>query len=98
MKNNSDSKQNSFIELLRYSGGKHGLYLSVIVICGIIIRLIYFSGLVFSDDSYYSQLSYILAKGSLDFNIPVYPIFKIRLLHLLLTAGSFKLLFLSFFQ
>ncbi len=67
------------------------LILILIILAAAIIRIIYFSGLVFSDDSYYDQLACSLLNGGYSENYIGYPIFLLRKVHSLLTAFSFLL-------
>jgi 4-amino-4-deoxy-L-arabinose transferase-like glycosyltransferase len=65
--------------------------LILIVILAIATRIIFFTGLTFSDDGYYDQLGYMMLKGENITNILGYPIFLLRRLDILLTAISFTL-------
>jgi len=65
--------------------------LILIVILAIVTRIIFFTGLVFSDDGYYSQLGYMMLKKENVANILGYPIFILRKLDIMFTAASFAI-------
>ena len=65
--------------------------LSIIILSGIIIRLYFQIGHVFSDDAYYSYLSYSLLKGEFAKDYLGYPVFPLRIAFLGLTSVSMKI-------
>ncbi len=65
------------------------IILILIILAASILRIIYFSGLVFSDDSYYNQLAYSLLNGNYAEGYLGYPIFLLRKAHTVLTSFSF---------
>ena len=65
--------------------------LSSIIIIGIIVRLIFQVGHVFSDDAYYSFLSYTLHRGDFANNYLGYPVFPLRVGFIALNTLSFKI-------
>ena len=65
--------------------------LSIIILLGIIIRLYFQIGHVFSDDAYYSYLSYSLLKGEFAKDYLGYPVFPLRIAFLGLTSVSMKI-------
>lgn len=71
---------------------KSYLILSLIALLALLVRLHFYAGQVFSDDSYYSQLAYSLSNGSYGFDYTGYPIFLLRKLGTILTATSFTIL------
>jgi len=58
---------------------------------GILIRLYFNVGHIFSDDAYYSYLSYNLLNGDFPGDYLGYPVSPLRINHLLLTAFSFSI-------
>ena len=67
------------------------LKISVILAVGILIRLYFNIGHIFSDDAYYSFLSYNLLNGDLTADYLGYPVSPLRINHLLLTALSYSI-------
>lgn len=65
--------------------------ISVILLAGIFIRLYFNIGHIFSDDAYYSYLSYNLLNGDFPGDYLGYPVSPLRISHLLLTAFSFSI-------
>lgn len=65
--------------------------LFLIILLGIIIRLYFQIGHVFSDDAYYSYLSYTLLKGEFAKYYLGYPVFPLRVAFLGLTSVSMKI-------
>ena len=65
------------------------LKISVILLAGILIRLYFNIGHIFSDDAYYSYLSYNLLNGDFPGDYLGYPVSPLRINHLLITAFSF---------
>ena len=53
-------------------------FLPLILIAAVFVRIIFFNGLVFSDDSYYNWLSFQFLDGSYNSGFAGYPIFLIR--------------------
>lgn len=66
-------------------------YLLFILLAGIIVRIYFFTGHIFSDDAYYSYLSYTLLDGNFANGYLGYPLFLLRVGHLFLTAVSFAI-------
>jgi 4-amino-4-deoxy-L-arabinose transferase-like glycosyltransferase len=69
---------------------KNELFLTLIIIVGILLRLYFQIGHIFSDDAYYSYLSYTTLDGEFAKNYLGYPIFPLRIMFLSITALSFK--------
>ena len=65
--------------------------LPVILLFAVLVRIFFFNGLVFSDDSYYNWLSFQFSTGSYDLNFLGYPILLIRKFSTLFTSISFAL-------
>ncbi len=63
----------------------------LIIAAGIIVRLYFSIGHIFSDDAYYSYLSYTLLQGDFAKDYLGYPIFPLRITFLSITALSFKI-------
>ena len=63
----------------------------LIVLFGIIIRIYFKTGHVFSDDAYYSYLSFTLLKGEFAKGYLGYPVFPLRIAFLGLTTLSMKI-------
>ncbi len=70
---------------------RNELFLTLIIIIGIILRLYFQIGHIFSDDAYYSYLSYTLLGGEFARDYLGYPIFPLRLTFLSITALSFNI-------
>jgi 4-amino-4-deoxy-L-arabinose transferase-like glycosyltransferase len=70
---------------------KEKIYLAAIMAAALILRLFFLNGHIYSDDSYYSHLSYTILTGNFAEHYFGYPIFLLRLLHLYLTSFSFFL-------
>ena len=70
---------------------KNTLLLLLILILGILVRLYFFTGHVFSDDAYYSYLSYTIFNSDFTGDYLGYPIFPLRIFHLLITACLYKI-------
>jgi len=66
--------------------------LFLIITVAIIVRIYFFNGIVFSDDTYYDFLGLSITKGHYAQNYLGYPIFLLRKLQSLLTALSFSVL------
>jgi len=66
------------------------LFLTLIIIIGIILRLYFQIGHIFSDDAYYSYLSHTLLGGEFAKDYLGYPIFPLRITFLSITALSFN--------
>lgn len=69
---------------------KYSLYLIFIV--GIVVRIKFYTGHIFSDDAYYSYLSYTLLEGNFAQDYLGYPLFLIRSGYLFLTSVSFAVI------
>ena len=65
---------------------KNTFLLILILLLGVLVRLYYSTGHVFSDDAYYSYLSYTLINGEFKAEYLGYPIFPLRIFHLLISA------------
>lgn len=76
---------NSNLNLQQYS------FVGFIVVLGIIVRLFFQIGHVFSDDAYYSFLSYSLLNGDLTSNYLGYPVFPLRIGFIFLNSFSMKI-------
>ncbi|MFH1525944.1 MAG: glycosyltransferase family 39 protein [Bacteroidota bacterium] len=61
-----------------------------IIIAGILLRIYFNIGHIFSDDAYYSYLSYTLLDGEFARDYLGYPIFPLRITFLSITALSFN--------
>ena len=70
---------------------KRFLLLAAIVLVGIALRIYFYIGHIFSDDAYYSYLSYTLLKGDFAKDYLGYPIFLLRITYLSLTALAYKI-------
>jgi len=70
---------------------RNELFLTLIILIGITLRLYFQIGHIFSDDAYYSYLSYTLLGGEFASDYLGYPIFPLRITFLSITALSFKL-------
>ena len=66
-------------------------YLLFIVVIAILIRIFFYVGHIFSDDAYYSYLSYTLLKGDYAKDYLGYPIFPLRITYLLVIAFTYKI-------
>ncbi len=66
------------------------LFLTLIITIGIALRLYFQIGHIFSDDAYYSYLSYTLFDGEYAKDYLGYPIFPLRVTFISVTALSFK--------
>ena len=66
-------------------------FLFLIIIAGIVVRIYFQVGHVFSDDAYYSYLSYTLLKGEFAKEYLGYPVFTLRVAFLGLTSLSMKI-------
>ncbi|MEJ2505882.1 MAG: glycosyltransferase family 39 protein [Ignavibacteriaceae bacterium] len=67
------------------------LLLSAIILAGILLRIYFYVGHIFSDDAYYSYLSYTLLKGDFAKDYLGYPIFPLRITYLSITALAYKI-------
>ena len=66
-------------------------FLPLILIAAVFVRIIFFNGLVFSDDSYYNWLSFQFLDGSYNSGFAGYPIFLIRKFSTLFNSLFFAL-------
>lgn len=71
---------------------KTSLLLSTIVLAGTALRIYFYVGHIFSDDAYYSYLSYTLLKGDFAKGYLGYPIFPLRITYLSITTLAYKFL------
>jgi len=76
---------------------KNFLLLSAIVLAGIALRIYFYVGHIFSDDAYYSYLSYTLLKGDFARDYLGYPIFPLRITYLSITALAYKIFGINVF-
>ena len=67
---------------------KSYLILAFIILLAVIIRIYFFVGHIFSDDAYYSYLSYTLQSGNFANDYLGYPVFPLRIAFLGLTSIS----------
>ena len=79
----------NYFSRLSGSGNKQGIYLLLIIFTAIVLRIFFFNGLVFSDDSYYNKLATTLLSGDFAKDYIGYPIFLIRKGQALVTALFF---------
>ncbi len=73
------------------TNNKHFLFLITIIFLGISLRLYFNIGHIYSDDAYYSYLSYTINTGDFANNYLGYPVFLLRLGQTGLTAIAFLL-------
>jgi len=83
---------NSKLHLQQYS------LIGFIVLLGIIVRFFFKIGHIFSDDAYYSFLSYSLLNGNYANDYLGYPVFPLRIGFIALNTLSFKLFGISEFS
>ncbi|MCW8811015.1 MAG: glycosyltransferase family 39 protein [Ignavibacteriaceae bacterium] len=78
---------------MNYNSTRNNRYLLfiLIIISGIIVRIYFQVGHIFSDDAYYSYLSYSLLKGEFAKEYLGYPVFSLRVAFLGLTSVSMKI-------
>lgn len=67
---------------------KNSLILSLIILLAVIIRIYFYVGHIFSDDAYYSYLSYTLLSSNFASDYLGYPVFPLRIAFLGLTSIS----------
>lgn len=72
------------------SNYKQYFLLAFIVLIGLVIRLYFHVGHIFSDDAYYTYLSYTLLNGQFANDYLGYPVFPLRIAFIGLTAFSMK--------
>ena len=65
--------------------------LCAIILLGLIIRLYFYVGHIFSDDAYYSYLGYTFLNGEFANDFLGYPVFPLRIAFIGLTAISMNL-------
>jgi 4-amino-4-deoxy-L-arabinose transferase-like glycosyltransferase len=75
----------------KFAKYRNELFLTLIIIIGIILRVYFQIGHIFSDDAYYSYLSYTLLDGEFAKDYLGYPIFPLRITFLSITAFSFNI-------
>jgi 4-amino-4-deoxy-L-arabinose transferase-like glycosyltransferase len=73
---------------LKLSTNKKYLSLSILILIGILLRIYFFVGHIFSDDAYYAFLSQNLFSEDFSSTYLGYPIFTLRIGHLFLTNLS----------
>jgi 4-amino-4-deoxy-L-arabinose transferase-like glycosyltransferase len=64
---------------------KHNWNILIIISAAIGVRLYFCTGHVFSDDAYYSYLSYTILNGDFTADYLGYPVFPLRVFHLYIT-------------
>lgn len=67
------------------------IYLSGLIVIAAVLRIIFYSGHIFSDDAYYDFLSYTFYKGNFAQSYIGYPHYPLRINLYILTALMFKL-------
>ena len=67
---------------------KRFMIIAFIILLAVIIRIYFFVGHIFSDDAYYSYLSYTLLSGNFANDYLGYPVFPLRIAFLGLTSIS----------
>jgi len=75
----------------KFANYRTELFLTLIIIIGISLRVYFQIGHIFSDDAYYSYLSYTLINGEFVKDYLGYPIFPLRITFLAITAFSYKI-------
>jgi 4-amino-4-deoxy-L-arabinose transferase-like glycosyltransferase len=70
------------------TGYKQYLLLSLVILLGLLIRLYFQVGHIFSDDAYYTYLSYTLLNCDFAKDYLGYPVFPLRIVFIGLTAFS----------
>jgi 4-amino-4-deoxy-L-arabinose transferase-like glycosyltransferase len=70
---------------------KHNWKILTIITVAVAIRLYFKIGHVFSDDAYYSYLSYTILNGDFTAEYLGYPIFPLRIFHLIITTFFYNL-------
>jgi 4-amino-4-deoxy-L-arabinose transferase-like glycosyltransferase len=73
------------------SSYKQYFLLAIVVLIGLLIRLYFQIGHIFSDDAYYTYLSYTLLKGDFANEYLGYPVFPLRIAFLGLTSFSMNI-------
>jgi hypothetical protein len=86
LKQNSDWEINSLSKIS--SNKKQYLVLASILLIGLLARLYFQVGHIFSDDAYYSFLSYSLSNGDFANDYLGYPVFPLRFGFIGLTSFS----------
>jgi 4-amino-4-deoxy-L-arabinose transferase-like glycosyltransferase len=75
--------------LKNYNSSYHRFFiLFLIILLGILVRIYFRVGYIFSDDAYYSYLSYTLLKGNFAEGYLGYPVFPLRIAFVGLTTLS----------
>ncbi len=72
-------------------GIKQILPIGIIISIGILVRLFFYTGHIFSDDAYYAYLSQTLVNGNFMNDYLGYPVFPLRVGFIGLTAISMKI-------
>lgn len=70
---------------------RQNFVLLLIILIGCFTRLYFYTGHIFSDDAYYSYLSYTLLDGDFAGEYTGYPVFPLRIGFIVLTTFSMKL-------
>lgn len=65
--------------------------LAIIILLGLLVRLYFHVGHIFSDDAYYSYLSYTLLNSDFAKDYLGYPVFPLRIVFIGLTSLSMKI-------
>ena len=74
----------------KFYSAKPAIQLCLLIVLAVAVRIYFFNGIVFSDDTYYDFLGFSLAKGHYAQGYLGYPIFLLRKLHTVFTALSFS--------
>ncbi len=73
------------------SNYKQYYLLAFIILVGFLVRLFFQVGHIFSDDAYYSNLSYALSNGDFAKDFLGYPVFPLRVAFIGLTTVSMRI-------
>jgi len=74
---------------IKFFSAKPAVQLCLLIVIAAVVRIIFFNGIVFSDDTYYDFLGISLVKGHYAQGYLGYPIFLLRKLHTVFTALAF---------
>ncbi|HSW55162.1 MAG TPA: glycosyltransferase family 39 protein [Ignavibacteriaceae bacterium] len=72
------------------SNFKQYFHLALVVLVAVLLRLYFQIGYIFSDDAYYSFLSFTFLNGNFANEYLGYPVFPLRMAFIVLTASSMK--------
>jgi 4-amino-4-deoxy-L-arabinose transferase-like glycosyltransferase len=73
------------------SNFKQYFHLALVVLVAVLLRLYFQVGHIFSDDAYYSHLSYTLLDGNFNIDYFGYPVFPLRIGFIAMNAISMKI-------